>query len=168
MSALDDLTTRNAQAHAPGPAEPLPAPPALQLAIVTCMDARIDVHRALGLELGEAHVIRNAGGVVTDDVLRSLAISQRRLGTTAVALIHHTRCGMEGLDEAELKAEMGVGEDYDLHGFASIEDDVRASVERVRASELLPHRDQVRGYVYDVDAGRISPVAQREGEGPAA
>jgi carbonic anhydrase len=156
MSVIDDLIARNAQA--PAPDEPLPAPPALKVAVVTCMDARIDVHQALGLDLGEAHVVRNAGGVVTDDVLRSLAISQRRLGTTAVVLIHHTRCGMEGLDEDELRAEMGVPGDFDLHGFADVEADVLASIERVAGSELLPHRDQVRGFVFDVDSGRLSEV----------
>ncbi len=153
----DTLVERNRASAAP-PAG-LPAPPTLRAAIVTCMDARIDVHRALGLDLGEAHVLRNAGGIVTDDVLRSLAISQRRLGTEAVLVVHHTRCGMEGLDEAALRDELDVPETFALGGFASVQDDVRASVARVRASPLLRHRDAVRGFVYDVDSGRLTEVS---------
>jgi len=160
VTVIDELVARNAR----GPeAEPgLPAPPALHTAVVTCMDARIDVYAALGLARGEAHVMRNAGGVVTDDVLRSLAISQRRLGTNAVVLIHHTRCGMEGLDEAALRAELtdaaGAPPPFELGAFASLEDDVRQSIARVQECAWLPHRDAVRGFVYDVDTGRLSEV----------
>ena len=143
-------------------AGPTRAAIALRTAIVTCMDARIDVYAALGLAPGEAHVLRNAGGIVTDDVLRSLAISQRRLGTEAVLLIHHTRCGMEGLDEDALRAELteaaGEPPPFALGGFASVEDDVRQSIARVRECAYLSHRDAVRGFVIDVETGRLSEV----------
>ena len=166
--------TREAAAGAPG----LPAPPALRTAVVTCMDARIDVYAALGLERGEAHVLRNAGGVVTDDVLRSLAISQRRLGTEAVVLIHHTRCGMEGLDEDALRAELteaaGEPPPFELGGFARREEDVRQSIERVRACALpAPPRAGARLRVRRRRPGRLSEVAEQpdhrlvaEGEHP--
>lgn len=140
----------------------LPAEPRRQLAVVTCMDARLDVFAALGLELGDAHVLRNAGGVVTDDVLRSLLLSQRALGTCGVVLVHHTRCGLDGLDEArfldEVAAATGARPDLPLHAFADVEEDVRASVERVRAAAFLPRRDAVHGFVYDVDSGRLHTV----------
>ncbi|HSO97382.1 MAG TPA: carbonic anhydrase [Solirubrobacteraceae bacterium] len=151
---------RNARAEAA--ASGLPAPPALRTAVVTCMDARIDVYAALGLGRGEAHVLRNAGGIVTDDVRRSLAISQRRLGTEAVVLIHHTRCGMEGLDEDALRTELseaaGAAPPFPLGGFSSAEDDVRRSIELLRECPYLLHRDAVRGFVIDVDSGRLSEV----------
>ena len=140
----------------------LPAEPAKGVAIVTCMDCRLDVLGALGLKLGEAHVLRNAGGVVTDDVIRSLAISQRLLGTTEVLLIHHTRCGMEGLDEHEFRDELreaGGGEPpFAIGSFADVQADVSESVRRVQNSPYLPHRDRVRGLIYDVDTGRVRDV----------
>src|SRR5947209_9690266 len=160
MDPIDDLVERNARADAAAPG--LPAPPALRTAVVTCMDARINVYEALGLKRGEAHVLRNAGGIVTDDVLRSLAISQRRLGTEAVVLIHHTRCGMEGLDEDALRAELsdaaGTAPSFSLGGFSSAEDDVRRSIELLRECPYLLHRDAVRGFVIDVDSGRLREV----------
>lgn len=163
MNVIEELVGRNARAAEGRERAELPAPPALGVAVVTCMDARIDVHRALGLAPGEAHVLRNAGGVVSDDVIRSLAISQRRLGTRAVMVVHHTRCGMAGLDEAELLAELkaaaGQPPPFPLGGFASVEDDVRRSVERVRSSPYLLHTGEVRGFVIDVDTLRLHEIA---------
>jgi carbonic anhydrase len=135
------------------------ARPARKLAIVTCMDARIDPLAAFGLELGDAHVLRNAGGMVTDDLLRSLAISQRSLGTTAVALVHHTSCGMSGFDDVEfrqtLTAESGVAPTWDVPGFTDVRAQVELSVEAIRACPWLLHRDDVRGYVFDTATGEV-------------
>jgi carbonic anhydrase len=147
-------------------AESLPAAsagaPRLHLAIVTCMDCRLDVLPALGLKVGEAHVLRNAGGVVTPDVIRSLAISQRKLGTREVMLIHHSRCGMQTLTEdafrAELQAETGVAPEWAVESFSDLDADVRQSILRVRRSEFVPHRGAVRGFVYDVDTHRLREV----------
>ncbi|HEV8626136.1 MAG TPA: carbonic anhydrase [Acidimicrobiia bacterium] len=140
----------------------VPAPPRLGVAIVTCMDARIDPVRMFGLEPGDAHVLRNAGGVVTDDVIRSLMLSQRILGTRAVMLIHHTRCGAHGLQESQVKAqlqsEVGMHPPFALEGFADLEAAVRQSMARVRHSPFLAHRDNVRGFVLDVDDGRLREV----------
>jgi carbonic anhydrase len=123
------------------------------------MDARLELFAAFGLELGDAHVIRNAGGLVTDDVLRSLAISQRKLGTHAVAIVHHTNCGMAGFDDdafrAELSAESGTPPTWDVAGFTDIEAQLRRSIEIVRTCRWLPSRDDVRGYVYDVRTGEL-------------
>ena len=141
--------------------------PSRRLAVVTCMDCRLDVAGALGLKEGEAHVLRNAGGVVTDDVIRSLAISQRRLGTREVTLIHHTDCGMEKLDEEEFREELreaaGVPPLFLIRSFDDVEADVRQSVLRVRRSEFLPHRDAVRGFVYDVATHRLREIEVEEG-----
>ena len=140
----------------------LPAPPRRRLAIVSCMDARISVHAMLGLAEGDAHVIRNAGGLVTDDTIRSLAISQRKLGTRAVMVIQHTRCGMNGLDETafrqELERDTGAEPDWPIGAFADVEQSVRDSVERLRSNPYLVHRDAVRGFVYDVESGRLREV----------
>ena len=140
----------------------LPAPPRKALAIVSCMDARIRVHTMLGLEEGDAHVIRNAGGVVTDDTIRSLAISQRKLGTRAVMVIQHTKCGMHGFDEQafvdELRADAGRAPDWRAGAFADLEQSVREGVDRIRSSEFIPHTGDVRGFVYDVESGRLSEV----------
>jgi carbonic anhydrase len=140
----------------------VPGPPKLGVTIVTCMDARIDPVRMFGLEPGDAHVLRNAGGVVTDDVIRSLMLSQRLLGTRAVMLIHHTRCGTHGLQEgqvkAELRSEVGMHPSFALEGFADLEVAVRQSMARVRHSPFLVHRDNVRGFVLDVDDGRLREV----------
>jgi carbonic anhydrase len=138
------------------------ARPRRGIAVVTCMDCRLDVMGALGLDRGDAHVLRNAGGVVTEDTIRSLAISQRRLGTREVTLIHHTDCGMQGLDEddfaAELRAAAGEDPPFAIGSFADVDDDVRESLSRVRRSPFLAHRDSVRGFVYDVDTHLLREV----------
>ena len=133
--------------------------PSKQLAIVTCMDSRLDVFAALGLGDGEAHVLRNAGGIITDDVIRSLAISQRKLGTREVMLIHHTDCGMQTITDdgfrAELQEATGTAPAFAIESFKDVDSDVRQSILRVRRSEFLLHRDAVRGFVYDVDTHRL-------------
>lgn len=135
------------------------AAPTRRLAVVACMDARLDVLRILGLRAGEAHVIRNAGGVVTDDVIRSLCLSQRLLGTREVVLVHHTGCGLQRLDEhrflSELEAETGMKPSWPLGAFADPYDDVVESMRRLRSSVFLPHRDHIRGFVYDVADGKL-------------
>ena len=136
--------------------------PSKQLAIVTCMDSRLDVFAALGLGDGEAHVLRNAGGIITDDVIRSLAISQRKLGTREVMLIHHTDCGMQTITDdgfrAELQEATGTAPAFAIESFKDVDSDVRQSILRVRRSEFLLHRDAVRGFVYDVDTHRLREV----------
>jgi carbonic anhydrase len=138
------------------------AEPARRIAVVTCMDARIDVFALLGLAQGDAHVLRNAGGVVTDDVIRSLAISQRELGTKEVVLIHHTGCGLLALDDRGFRdgveAETGVRPPWATEAFDDLDEDVRRSMARVRESPFLPRRDRVRGFVYDVETGRLREV----------
>lgn len=137
--------------------------PQRHVAIVACMDARLDVYRLLGLDLGEAHVIRNAGGVVTEDAIRSLMISQRFLDTREIMLIHHTDCGMLTLQEertkAEIEQETGVRPPFSLESFGSPEDDVRQSARRLQASPFLPRKDGIRGFVYEVETGRLREVA---------
>jgi carbonic anhydrase len=138
------------------------AQPRRGIAIVTCMDCRLDVLAAAGLELGDAHVLRNAGGIVTDDTIRSLAISQRKLGTREVIVAHHTDCGMENLDEEGFRAELaeaaGTEPPFAIGSFGDVEADVRESVRRVRTSPFLAHRDAVRGFVYDVETHRLREV----------
>ncbi len=138
------------------------AAPARALAIVTCMDARIDAFAAFGLAVGDAHVLRNAGGLPTEDALRSLAISQRALGTREVLLVQHTRCGLSGFDDAAFRAQLaretGRAPTWDVPGFDDVVASVRASVATVRACPWLPHRDAVRGAVFDVDAGTVTAV----------
>lgn len=137
-------------------------PPAKRVAVVACMDARIETGRLLGLEEGDAHVIRNAGGVVTDDVIRSLAISQRLLGTTEIVLIHHTDCGMltfsDDAVKADIERETGLRPPFALEAFSDLENDVRQSIRRIEASPYIPNRDKVRGFVYDVTSGRLNEV----------
>lgn len=137
-------------------------PPARRVAVVACMDARIETGRLLGLEEGDAHVIRNAGGVVTDDVIRSLAISQRLLGTTEIVLIHHTDCGMltfkDDAVKAEIEQETGVRPPFALEAFTNLDDDVRQSIRRIQASPFVPNKDSIRGFVYDVKTGRLNEV----------
>jgi carbonic anhydrase len=159
---IDELLANN-RAFAEGlPDERRDARPSRRLAIVTCMDSRLDVRAALGLGSGEAHVLRNAGGVITDDVIRSLAISQRRLGTREAMLIHHTDCGMQKLSDdgfrAELREATGVAPSFAIESFENVDDDVRQSLLRVRRSPFLAHRDAVRGFVYDVDSHRLREV----------
>jgi carbonic anhydrase len=141
-----------------------PARPIRRLAVVTCMDARIDPARLLGLEPGDAHVLRNAGGAITADVRRSLVISQRLLGTREVKIIRHTGCGMLGLDEAlrdDLAAEVGEHADWQVHGFADLEGDLLAALDELRADPFLLHTDQIAGYVYDVEkTGQLIEVGK--------
>jgi carbonic anhydrase len=162
MSAIDELLSANEE-FATGLSERhLDVHPSRKLAIVTCMDSRLDVFAALGLGDGEAHVLRNAGGVITDDVIRSLAISQRLLDTREVMLIHHTDCGMEKISDdgfrAELQEETGVAPAFAIESFADVDADLRQSIRRVRRSTFLPQRDSVRGFVYDVDSHRLREV----------
>jgi carbonic anhydrase len=135
----------------------IPRNPARKLAVVACMDARLNVFQMLGLELGDAHVIRNAGGVVTDDTIRSLTVSQRQLGTERIVLVHHTDCGMLSFTEDEfrrdLMADTGMKPPWAVEAFTDLEADLRQSLARVRQSPFLPHRDDVRGFVYDVETG---------------
>lgn len=141
------------------------ARPSRRVTVVTCMDARLDVHAMLGLHLGDAHVIRNAGGVVTDDVIRSLTISQRHLGTRSVVVIHHTECGMLTVTEdfrRELQAEVGLRPSWAVEAFDDLESDVRQSMARVRTSPFLPHVTDVRGFVYDVSTGLLSEIKPDE------
>lgn len=139
-----------------------PLPPARKTAVVACMDARIETGRLLGLEEGDAHVIRNAGGVVSDDVIRSLAISQRLLGTREIVLIHHTDCGMLTFRDDEVKAqienETGIRPSFALEAFSDLEDDIRQSIQRIQSSPFIPHKDSVRGFVYDVRTGLLNEV----------
>jgi carbonic anhydrase len=165
MTAIDELLANNEAFAASLPTEHIDVEPARRLAIVTCMDSRLDVFAALGLGHGEAHVLRNAGGVITEDVIRSLAVSQRRLGTREVMLIHHTDCGLQKLSDdgfrAELQEATGVAPSFAIESFVDVEADVRQSILRVRQSPFLLHRDRVRGFVYDVDNHRLREVAVR-------
>lgn len=161
MSAIDHLVQSNRDYLASFPG-PRPLRPKLRLTVIACMDSRLDLFGALGLQIGDAHLIRNAGGVITDDVLRSLALSQRALGTQEVMLIHHTQCGMEGLDDdafrAEIAAESGSEPTWRVPGFDDVVEDVRVSIKAVRDCPWIPHRDQVRGFVFDVATARIDEV----------
>jgi carbonic anhydrase len=169
VETIDELVANNREFAASLPTRSLEVEPTRRLAIVTCMDSRLDVFAALGLEDGEAHVLRNAGGVITDDVIRSLAISQRRLGTREVMLIHHTDCGMQKISDdgfrAELQAATGMAPAFAIESFEDVEADVRQSVLRVRRSAFLPHRDSVRGFVYDVANHALREIEVREGAG---
>jgi carbonic anhydrase len=162
VGVIDDLLENNRAYAAGSSPRALQVPPTLRMAIVTCMDSRLDVFAALGLELGQAHVLRNAGGVVTDDVIRSLAISQRRLGTEAVMLIHHDDCGLQLITDegfsAELEEAAGVAPPFAIESFTSVDDDVRSSLEKVRRSPFLPHRDDVRGFVYVHATGALREI----------
>lgn len=163
MTATNDFVEANqtyAKTFANGA---LPMPPAKKVAVVACMDARLETGRMLGLEEGDAHVIRNAGGVVSEDVIRSLAISQRLLGTTEIVLIHHTDCGMltfkdDGL-KAQIEEDTGLRPSFAFEAFANLEDDVRQSIRRIQSSPFVPHKDKIRGFVYDVETGRLNEVA---------
>ena len=164
MSATDGFLLAN-QRYAEGFEKGgKPMPPAKKVAVIACMDARIETGGLLGLEEGDAHVIRNAGGVVTDDVIRSLAISQRLLGTEEIVLIHHTDCGMLTFRDDELKAaieaETGLRPSFSLEAFSDLEADVRQSIRRIEASPFLTHKDKVRGFVYDVETGKLNEVKE--------
>lgn len=140
----------------------LPTPPARKAAVVACMDARMVTARLLGLEEGDAHVIRNAGGIVTDDVLRSLVISQRLLGTREIVLVHHTRCGMLSFRDDELKdaieADTGLRPSFSMEAFADLEQNVRQSIRRIEACPFIPVKDRIRGFIYEVETGRLREV----------
>ncbi|MFC6845691.1 beta-class carbonic anhydrase [Streptomyces caelestis] len=160
-TVTDRLVDANARYAADFTDPGMDARPVLQVAVVACMDARLDLHAALGLELGDCHTIRNAGGVVTDDVIRSLTISQRKLGTRSVVLIHHTGCGLESLTEdfrTELEAEVGQRPAWAVECFRDVDQDVRQSMQRVRTSPFLLHTDDVRGFVFDVKTGRLREI----------
>jgi carbonic anhydrase len=161
MSVTDDLLANNAR-YAETFAGPLPLPPAKQLAVVACMDARLNVYAILGLAEGEAHVIRNAGGVVTDDEIRSLAISQRLLGTREIVLIHHTDCGMLTFTDDQFKRaiqeDTGIKPAWSAEAFPDLDEDVRQSIARIKASPFIPHKDSVRGFVFDVATGKLNEV----------
>ena len=162
MSITDELLQNNAAYAENFDKADLPLPPAKGVAVVACMDARLDVHKILGLQEGDAHVIRNAGGVVTDDEIRSLAISQRLLGTNEVILIHHTDCGMLTFSDDELKRQIqedvGIKPEFAMEAFSDLDEDVRQSIRRIQASPFIPNKDSVRGFVYEVESGRLREV----------
>ena len=162
MSVTDELLANNEAYASRFDKGELPLPPAKKVAVVACMDARLDPARVLGLEEGDAHVIRNAGGVVTDDEIRSLAISQRLLGTEEIVLIHHTDCGMLTFSDDELKGqiqeEVGVKPHFSMEAFSDLEGDVRQSIARIQASPFIPNKDSVCGFVYEVETGRLREV----------
>ena len=163
MSTTDELLQANQDYAAQFDKGDLPMPPGRKVAIVACMDARLDVYRMLGLSEGEAHVIRNAGGIVSDDVIRSLAISQRLLGTEEIVLIHHTDCGMLTFRDDELKAQIeqdtGLRPPFALEAFSEPAADVRQSLKRIRSSPFGPRKDALRGFVFDVKSGRLEEVS---------
>lgn len=162
MTAIDELLRRNAELGNIVPGDRSSPRPSMNVAILTCMDSRIRVFEIFGLKQGEAHVLRNAGGVVTDDMIRSLALSQRKLGTREVLLVHHTNCGLELVTEDAFKDELehdsGMRPTWSVEAFREVKDSVRGSVNRVRHSPFLPHRDKVRGFVYDVRTGELTEV----------
>jgi len=162
VSTASDQLLANANASEATFTGPRAAIPAKHVTIVTCMDSRIDIFRIFGLESGQAHILRNAGGIVTDDMLRSLVLSQRLLQTREIMLMHHTNCGLHRDDEAELRAqiakEVGAEPPYAFGAFSDIDEAVRSAVDRVRAHPFLPHRDNVRGFVYDVNTGNVREV----------
>ena len=165
MSVTDDLVRNNHAYASSFKKGDLPLPPAKKLAVVACMDARLDVHKILGIQEGDAHVFRNAGGAVTDDAIRSLAISQRLLGTKEIVLIHHTDCGMLTFKDDDVKKqiekETGIRPAFALEAFADLDDDVRQSIARIKASPFIPNKENVRGFVYDVRTGKLNEVDAR-------
>ncbi len=162
MSVTDDLIANNETYASKFEKGNLPLPPAKGLAVLACMDARLDVHKILGIEEGDAHVIRNAGGVVTDDEIRSLAISQHLLGTKEIILIHHTDCGMLTFTDEELAAKLkdATGEEppFDAHAFGDLDEDLRAAIKKIEDSPFVPNTDSVRGFVYEVESGKLREV----------
>ncbi len=167
MSATEEFLAANERYARTFDKGDKPMPPGKKVAVVACMDARLETGRLLGLEEGDAHVIRNAGGVVTDDVIRSLAISQRLLGTREIVLIHHTDCGMltfkDDAVKAEIENETGVRPHFALEAFPDPAEDVAQSIRRIRNSPFVPHKDAVRGFVYDVKTGRLNEVEAGRG-----
>ena len=162
MPVTDTLLANNARYVESFHEDHHPVRPRLKLAVITCMDSRIDVFAALGLEIGDAHILRNAGGVVTESELRSLALSQRKMGTEEVLLIHHTDCGAHGLDDdalaGEIEADVGYRPTWPRTSFTDLDEDVRVSIARVRHCPFLTHREHVRGFVFDVDTGALREV----------
>ncbi len=163
MAVIDELV-QNAESYAEQfDKGTLPLPPAKRVAIVACMDARLNPYGLLGLQEGDAHVIRNAGGVVTDDEIRSLAISQRLLGTVEIMLIHHSDCGMLTFSDDEFRREVqqdtGIRPEWAAEAFDNLDEDVRQSIARIKASPFIPNKDKVRGFVYEVETGRLREVA---------
>ncbi|APE18740.1 beta-class carbonic anhydrase [Mycolicibacterium pallens] len=162
MSVTDEYLANNAQ-YAKTFSGPLPLPPSKHVAVVACMDARLDVYRILGLKDGEAHVIRNAGGVITDDEIRSLAISQRLLGTTETILIHHTDCGMltftDDAFKRDIQDEVGIKPEWAAESFPDLEEDVRQSLRRIDTSPFVTKHESLRGFVFDVATGELNEVS---------
>ena len=163
MSFTDQLLEHNDDHARDFSTGDLPMPPGKNVAVVACMDARLNVYAILGLNAGEAHVIRNAGGVVTDDVIRSLLISQRLLGTREIVLIHHTDCGMLTFKDDDVKAavqsDTGLKPPFALEAFGDLDTDVRQSIARIKASSFVPNKDSIRGFVFDVATGRLNEVS---------
>ena len=161
MTATDEYLANN-ERYVRTFTGPLPMPPSKHVAVVACMDARLDVYRILGLGDGEAHVIRNAGGVITDDEIRSLAISQRLLGTNEIILIHHTDCGMltftDDAFKRSIQDETGIKPEWAAEAFTDLDEDVRQSIARIKASPFVVHKDAVRGFVFDVATGLLREV----------
>lgn len=162
MSVTDELLENAQRYRARFDTGDLAAAPARGVAVIACMDARLDIFGLLGLRAGDAHVIRNAGGVITPDAIRSLSISQYELGTREVVLIHHTTCGMQSITDdgfrGKIKAQTGFAPDWAVEAFADIEDDVRESIARITANPFIPHKDSVRGFVFDVKSGELREV----------
>ncbi len=161
MTSTDDLVINN-EAYAAQFAGPVPAPPAKRVAVLTCMDARLDLFGILGLVNGDAHIIRNAGGVVSDDAIRSLAISQRLLGTEEIVLVHHTDCGLLRISDEQfskaIRDDVGIEPPWVAEAFADVDEHLRESIAKVKASPFLPRRESVRGFVFDVRTGRLAEV----------
>jgi carbonic anhydrase len=162
MSVTDELLANNERYAAGFDKGDLPLPPGKKLAVLACMDARLHPYAMLGLQEGDAHVMRNAGGVVTDDEIRSLAISQRLLGTEEIILIHHTDCGMLTFHDddfkAQVQADTGIKPEWAAEAFSDLDEDVRQSIARIKASPFIPHKDSIRGFVYEVETGRLREV----------
>jgi carbonic anhydrase len=161
MTATDELLANNVR-YAEAFTGPLPLPPSRHVAVVACMDARLNLYAILGLKDGEAHVIRNAGGVVTDDEIRSLTISQRLLGTQEIILIHHSDCGMLTFTDdgfkASIQQDTGIKPEWAAEAFSDLDEDVRQSINRIKASPFIPHKESVRGFVFDVATGKLNEV----------
>ena len=170
MSVTDDLLNNNAGYASAFDKGDLSAPPARQVAVVACMDARLDVYRLLGLSEGDAHVIRNAGGVVSDDAIRSLTISQLLLGTREVVLVQHTDCGMMSFRDDDIKdrieADTGLRPSFALEAFGDLEQNLRQSIARIQASPFIPFKNHVRGFAYDVATGRLNEVSPPSDDQP--
>jgi carbonic anhydrase len=162
MSVTDELLQNNERYAEGFDKGDLPLPPAKGVAVVACMDARLHVNKILGLEEGDAHIIRNAGGVVTDDEIRSLAISQRLLGTSEIVLIHHTDCGMLTFTDddfrRQVQEETGIRPEWAAEAFPDLDEDVQQNIARIKASPFIPNKDAVRGFVYEVETGRLREV----------